>query len=338
MKKALCLLLALAALPLSGCGQRIELAFVAVCLGVDADAEGVTLTVKCPDYTGGRREGGQSGYTTLSARGENWPQAAAALYAAAPVTPQFSQLRQIIVSEASFAFLPPERLFEQIDQLPGVRVHALVTVCPGSAAEQVESLQPEIGRRLSKYLDISLRHYEEQGRLPATSLSGALRDLGGCWRDPVLAYLTDGGGGYAIGAKGVLKLSPEEVQLYRLLRGESQAYALTDGGHDYGVVARGKARCGVKGNTLALEAPVYITYSLYDEAPSPDAALILQEEIAALLRRLQSVGCDALGFGCIAVREFSTLNEWLGSGWHARYAGAEISVIVKSKARQQPLR
>ena len=338
MKKALCLLLIGAMLPFCGCSQRIELAFVAVCLGVDAREDGVTLTVKCPDYTGDKQDGEQSGYTTLSVKGADWPRAVAALYAAAPVTPQFSQLREIIIGEGSFLYMPPERLFACVDQLPGLRVHALVTVCPGSAAGQVESLNPEIGKRLSKYLDISLKHYEQQGVLPATSLSGALRDLGGCWRDPVLAY--SGGGearGYAIGSLGTLLLTPEEVQLYRLIRGESQSYMLASDGRFYGTASRGRARRSVAGNTLILELPVYITYSLYDEPPGPGAALKLQEEIQAFLHRLQSVGCDALGFGCAAVQGFSTLPEWLASGWPQRYAGADIQVVVEGKARQQPL-
>ena len=234
--------------------------------------------------------------------------------------------------------MPAETLFDRIDQLPGLRVHALVTVCPDSAAQRVEGLKPEIGKRLSKYLDISLRHSEEQGMLPATSLSGALRDLGGCWRDPVLAYLgSEDERGYAIGSRGALLLTPQEVQLYRLVRGESQAYTLRDGGHFYGVVSRGSVRRGLAGNTLILEVPAYITYSLYDEPPASSAALKLQEEIASFLRRLQSAGCDALGFGCVAARSFSTLPEWLASDWPQRYAGADIQVVVEAKFRQQPL-
>ena len=71
MKKALILLLSLAVLPLHGCAQRIELAFMAVCLGVDARAAGYTLTVKCPDYGGDDQQGG---YAVLSADGPDWLQ------------------------------------------------------------------------------------------------------------------------------------------------------------------------------------------------------------------------------------------------------------------------
>ncbi|MBQ9197116.1 MAG: hypothetical protein IJ157_07710 [Clostridia bacterium] len=339
MRKTLCLLLFLAMLPLQGCAQRVELAFVAVCLGVDAAEDGVTLTVKCPSYGGGSRQEEKDAYTVLSAQGEDWPRAVAALYAASPVSPQFSQLREIVISRPSFDILLPEELLRCADQLPGIRVHALVTVCPGCAADYIEALKPEIGKRLSKYLDISLRHAEEQGMLPATSLSCALRDLSGPWRDPVLAYADTGKvpQGAAMGSLGITLLTSREVQLYRLLRGESQALLLKSGGRYYGVSARGRAKREVTGSTLLLTVPVYITYSLYDAPPDEEAANQLQSELQSFLRRLQAAGCDALGFGCAAVREYDTLPEWLSSGWESRYRRADAIVRVEARARQQPL-
>ena len=336
MRRFFCVLFS--ALCLSACVPRVELAFMAVCLGVDAGAEGITLTVKCPDYSGGDKKE-SAGYAVLSATGADWPRAVDALYEAAPVSPQFSQLREIMISEDSFRRVPAERLLALIDSLPGIRVHALVTVCAGSAAGTVEKLKPEIGKRLSKYLDIALRHWEEQGAIPATSLSCALRDIDGGWRDPVLAY-TDGesyAGAYALGSAESLLLTPEETQLCRLLRGESQAWRLQYAGHEYGAAARGSAKREVRNGALTLRLPVWITYSLYDAAPDPGAAEALRGEAEALLRRLQAAGCDALGFGCSAVRSYATLPEWLQSGWRARFREAPLRVEVDAKTRQQPL-
>lgn len=334
MKKLLCLLLPL--LLLTGCAGRIELALMAVCLGVDVDAAGVTLTVKSPDYTGEKKEQ-EKGYATLSVRGGDWGQAVAALYAQSPAAPQFGQLREIVISESSFAYLPPQRLLRCVDQLPSLRAHALVTVCPGSAADAVAAMTPGIGKRLSKYLDISLAHFEDQGILPATSLSSALRDLGGPWRDPVLAYAGDNGGGYAIGTAGTLILTGREVQLLRLMKGESQDYLLSFGGGHYGVSLRGRAACRAADDALTLALPVYLTYSLYSDPPAPGAEQALQAEIEALLARLQGIGCDALGFGCQAVRNYPTLPAWLQSDWPQRYRQAAIRVDVQAQARQQPI-
>ena len=331
-------LLLFIALTLCGCAQRVELAFMAVCLGVDVDANGVTLTVKCPDYAGDRKEQ-NAGYTTLSVTGEDWPRAVAALYAACPVTPQFSQLREIVIGETGFAFTPPGRLLDLIDQLPGVRVHALVTVSPGPAAAMVERLQPEIGKRLSKYLDISLRHYEQQGAIPATSLSCALRDLGSPWRDPVLAF-TDGenyAGAYALGPEGALRLTPEETQLYRLIRGESQALLLERGGRYFGAANRGRVKRKIEDDTMILELPVYITYGLADPPPDAGASETLAGKTRALIARLRDAGCDALGFGCEAARGFSTLDAWLQSDWRERYKRMNVRVEVDARPRAQPV-
>ena len=49
MKKRAAALLCLCVLALTGCAGRIELCLMAVCLGVDVEPEGVTLTVKCPE-------------------------------------------------------------------------------------------------------------------------------------------------------------------------------------------------------------------------------------------------------------------------------------------------
>ena len=335
MKKLCCLLLVLPLL--TGCSQRIELAVMAVCLGVDADAEGVTLTLKAPDYSGGKQEG-QNGYATLSGHGADWTRAVADLYARAPAMPQFGQLREIVIGEDALRAIPPKELFASIDSLPSLRVHALVTVCPGSAADRIRAAKPEIGKRMSKYLDISLRYHEQQGNIPATSLGCALRDLTGPWRDPVLAY-SDGetGGGYALGDREAAILSAQEVRLFRLLQGESQDYLLRDGGRYLGVQPRGRAKCRIADGALILTVPVYLTYSLHDDPPRPEAEDALRDAVEALLHRLQAAGCDALGFGCAAARQYGTLTDWLHCGWPDRYRAAPIRVEIDSKVRQQPL-
>ena len=335
MKKALCLLLIACLLPLGGCGNRIELAFMAVCLGVDIDEAGVTLTVKSPDYGSGRK-----GYATLQATGADWTEAVAALYAAAPVTPQFSQLREAVIGAESLNHTDALTLLDRLDQLPGLRAHALVTVCPGRAADLVSAMAPEIGRRLSRYLDMSRQHDAQQGSLPETTLSEALRDLSGPWRDPILDY-GDGAediGGYALGSAGHALLSRQEVQLYRLARGQGQTLLLKAGGQTYGVESRGAPTLRVEADdTLVLHLPVYIAYSLYDAPPGEAAAQALREALTGLIIRLQAAGCDALGFGCQAARRYGTLQQWLAADWPGRYRRASLRVEIDARPRQQPL-
>ena len=337
MKKLLCLLACL--LLLTGCAAHVELNMMAVCLGVDAGEAGVGLTVRAPDYTGSPQEG-QDGYLTLSADGATWEQAVDALYAQAPAALQFGQLREVAVSRAAFERMPPERLLRLIDQLPGIRSHALVTVCPGAAREYVGAMKPKVGKRLSKYLDITLAHAETEGRIPATSLSCAVRDLSGHWRDPILAWTA--GGGYALGTAAGGQLTGSQVQLFRLIRGEKQNYRLLWQGRACGVSPRGAAQLTVETengqDTLRLYLPVTLTYSVYEDPPAPGAEEALRGEVEELLKALQAFGCDALGFGCQAVRGYATLPEWLNSDWPRRYrqaaARVELDVLLRQEAER----
>lgn len=325
MKKLLILLLIL---PLTGCVGRIELSTMAICLGLDGDADGVTLTVKFPDYSDS-----PDGYKLASARGDTWEEAVSALYAAAPASLHFGQLREVVIGQGAFDFYAPCDLLSWADQLPGMRSHALMAVCPGTAQAYIADMQPAIGKRLSKYLDIALSHIEAEGRIPATALSCAVRDLSGPWRAPLLAWTE--GGAYALGEGERGLLTAEQVQLFRLITGESQQYRL----QGLGCSLRGRARLAVDTEngqeTLYLRLPVMLTYSVYQNPPAPGAEEILRQQITDFLRRLQALGCDALGFGCVAVRAYDTLAAWLQSGWPERFRRAEVRVEVEAEYRQE---
>ena len=80
---------------------------------------------------------------------------------------------------------------------------------------------------------------------------------------------------------------------------------------------------------------------------SGDAALILegmdgaltadalQGEIRDVLVRLQSLGCDALGFSAAAAGQFLTLEAWEGRGLSAAYADAEIEVRLSVRCLEE---
>ena len=325
MKKLLILLIVL---PLAGCVSRIELSTMAICLGIDGDGSGIALTVKFPDYSDG-----PDGYKVLSAQGEDWDAAVSALYAAAPASLHFGQLREVVIGQGAFDYYAPGDLLAWADQLPGMRSHALTAVCPGTARAHIEGMQPAIGKRLSKYLDIALSHIEAEGRIPATALSCAVRDLSGPWRAPLLAWTE--GGAYALGIRQRGLLTAEQVQLFRLITGESQQYRL----QGLGCAPRGRAHLAVETengqDTLLLRLPVTLTYSVYENPPAPGAESALRQQVTDLLRRLQTLGCDALGFGCAAVRQYDTLAAWLQSGWPERFCQADVRVEVDARYRQE---
>lgn len=342
MKKALCLLLCLAAaLSCAGCAERVELCLMVISLGVDVDENGVTITLKAPNYAA-EDGGGPKGYLTLTAAGADWALAEKQLQEVAPMCIRFGQLREVVISLASLDFWPLEKTLRSIDQLPNVRSHALVVAVPGRAQAFIEAQEPMLGKRLSKYLDITLTHYEQQGQIPTTSLADAVRDLCGAWRDPLLAYAdldSAYAGALAVGTRGRLLLSGDEVQLYRLMTGQGQTLLFRHENRTYGAEPRGAARLSLQKqngrDVLVLRLPLTIAYSLYDSAPAVDVATPLEARFAAVLKKLQSVGCDPLGFGCQAVRAYTTLLQWQSGDWPARYAAADVQVEVEAVYRQQ---
>ena len=374
MKRVLCALLC-ALLPLlCGCSDGLDLSLMIVSMGVDVSENGVVVTIKAPDYTGksaaGQDDGGGQEYLTLSAAGVDWPHALAALSGSTPRTLRFSQLREVVISLDSLQAVRLQDMLSQIGQLQNIRSQAVLVLCREDARTFLKQQQPQIGKRLSKYLDATLENYDRQGYIPSTTLAAVLRDLNGSWRAPLIPYASlnvyddlsapkpgqpldvqsgdlprqgastaEYVGGVAMSPDGTYTiLTGYEVQLYHLIVGEPQSLFFSVGDRYYS--ARWKKphrlRAEEKGgrSVLTLELPVIIEYSIFSGEPEAGVTAFLEAEISGLVHKLQAADCDALGFGSVAVRRFSTLYAWNAYGWHDRYRQADIVVEVKAQLRQ----
>ena len=374
MKRALCALLC-ALLPLlCGCSDGLDLSRMIISMGVDVTENGVVATIKAPDYTGksaaGQDDGGGQEYLTLSAAGVDWPHALAALSGSTPRALRFSQLREVVISLDSLQTVRLQDILSQVGQLQNIRSQAVLVLCRDDARTFLQQQQPQIGKRLSKYLDATLENYDQQGYIPSTTLAAVLRDLSGSWRAPLITYASlnvydnldapqpgqpldvEGGdlprqgastaeyvGGVAIGANGDYTiLTGYEVQLYHLIIGEPQSLFFAFGDRYYSAKWKKPHRLRIEEkdsrSVLTLELPVIIEYSIFSGEPEAGVTAFLEAEISGLMHKLQSVDCDALGFGSVAARRFATLYEWNAYGWHDRYREADIVVEVKAQMRQ----
>lgn len=59
------------------------------------------------------------------------------------------------------------------------------------------------------------------------------------------------------------------------------------------------------------------------------ADVLITDEILRLLSTLQSMQCDALGFGSMAVRDYLTLDDWENSRWKETYAAAQVKADIR---------
>ncbi len=373
MKKLLALLLIFClCFPLGGCTHRLDLCLMVVAIGIDLSDTDIRITVKSPDYSAGEKGGGEeggAGYLTLSSTGVDWSHAYMQLVSTAPLSLRFGQLREVVVSQSSLDRMPLKQLLGFVDHLQNVRSHAMVIICREDAKTFVENQTPAIGKRLSKYLDLSLQQHERSGLIPTTTLGSALRDMACNWSDPLFAYaalsggeqppaqgeplsLTGGDvssdgekdaqyvGALAMGCAGEYTLlTGFETQLYHLIIGKDQQLLFQLGAHYYAAKPRGNARMRIEKtggkDTLVLSLPVTVIHSLYAGMPGDGAAAFLEAEIVALIKKLQSVGCDALGYGSLAVRSYDTLYQWQASAWPERYRDAEVRVEVSVRCRQE---
>ena len=334
----------------------------------------ITIKAPNYGATGGGAGGdskGDENYLNLSVTGKTWEHAMSLLNAAAPRTLRFGQLREIVIGAQTAQQSQLAAILTQIDILQNVRTHAQVIVCDGEAQAFIARQKSAIGKRLSTYLDVTLDSLRLKGYIPTATLSALIRDLHCTWRDPLIAYAafqyhagnenaqtdrpvdqlagtlprsgTDMGeyvGALAVGAQGQRTLlTGYEVQLYHLLMGEKQSMALGVDEEYFNITARGgrKMRIVKEENReiLYLYLPVTAEYPAFRDDPREDVAQRLQTEAEALIRTLQSGGCDALGYGCIAVRTYKTAFEWDAADWPARYQNADVRVEVDVVFRQQ---
>ena len=60
----------------------------------------------------------------------------------------------------------------------------------------------------------------------------------------------------------------------------------------------------------------------------------LTMDVQAMIRHLQALRCDGLGFGCAAVRQFLTVQAWESLHWRELYEEAQVVVDLSLFCRE----
>lgn len=314
--------------------------------------------------------GDQMGYLTLSATGNNFADALELLMATTPRSLNFCQVREVVISRDLAQTEECAQILQQLYALPRMHTQALVVVCQEDAKAFVEAQKPYVGSRLSRYIEVSINNYAGKGFVPTTSLSQAVRDMGFGWQDPLLilgalpseespspregnVLDVDVGklqatsvnavklfGAAATDGKKVSgALTGYEMALIHLVRGNAPSLSLPDEqGFSLSLRARAPARLTVEEGEKPVLRIVLMCEVQYNAPHPPDGEKIrqqLEEDIAAMVQKLQSMRCDALGFGGRMVHRFATVQEWDAFQWREKYARADVQVDVQLRLKKE---
>lgn len=316
-------------------------------------------------------EGGdQGGYLLLDATGRGFSEAMALLHATTPRNLNFSQVREVVIGEKAARSADFANLLLRIDELPRMRGAAAVIICKGEGNAFAKAQKPYVGTRLSRYAETTLANYAGKGFTPNTSLSEGIRDLAFGFRDPLFVY----GGvndfrspqtpekGALNGAPGSLSrqngdgielfgaaatdgvcvngfLTGYEVALLHLINGSVHSLDIQlEEDIPLMIYARTPATLSVRLD----RRPAVLEISLLCEVHHPPGFPPDEEKLArkitadlkGALTHLQSLRCDGLGFGNIAVRQFGTVADWERLGWRDVYARAQTEITLFLQYRE----
>lgn len=267
------------------------------------------------------------GYMTVTGEGATFSAALSTMDAAAPMRINLSQLRLLAadVDLARNGELPA--LLSTLADCHDMRLQCAVTLTDAPVKDVAEALKPAAGARLSKALDLMLTARVEQGAILPAALADVLRM--GERQSPVLAALSLEGqelilaGGYTMeGAP----LMPDEIPFLSLLLGHAKSLQLDlPGGSAVVRDASVRTRLSEDLTTASVEVNLSATASSFTEDGLEQA---LADALLALLTRLSSVGCDALGLGRQAILHTRDMASWHALNWLETYRRIRWEVAV----------
>ena len=358
---------------LTGCAPRqLEEELLVIALTVDRNEAGdVTVSVKAPRSAASGGDEAGDHYLMVEASGHTFSDALTMLNAATPRPLNFSQSREVIIGERAAKQENFARLLQQIDALPRFRCSAAVIVCKGEATAFSKAQKPYVGTRLSRYTETTLNNYAGKGFTPDTTLCDGVRDLGRGFCDPLFILgavndfsavspehdenALDSSAGElprqsaeavevfgAAATDGVCVsgyLTGYEMALLHLMEGHVEALSLRDEQDNVlRVLAARPAEIKVdfSREPLLLSVRVFCEGQYTPGHPVNEAFIagLLREDITAMLHHLQSLRCDGFGFGCHAVRQFLTVQDWEQAHWREAYCQAAIDVQVELRCME----
>jgi hypothetical protein len=318
----LCALLLLL-FPLTGCSASSgEKQIFPICLSLDRLPDRrIQLAVQVSSMA---QEGG---YTVFTAAGDSFAQTLEILSASMPYPLHFGQLRLCLLGWDLVGGGALGPVLEPLGQLDTISPDAAVFAVMGNAAQAMAAQKPDLGVRLSTYLDQLLTRLEQEKLTPGLTLWDVLHQLGDGQGDPLLGLCAlnsrmaaqSGGeqqapsalpalsgmkqtGSIAIGEPSPGAELPPALTAGDLPRdgGNPVEYvgcAAVGGGQVTGILTAAETRL-----LLTLRQQATVTCTGADQAEIAVPVHLYTEETVQLVTKIQQLSCDALGVRAAAAK------------------------------------
>lgn len=327
---ALCLLLFL-----TGCSAASgEKQIFPICMSMDRLTDGrLQLAVQVSLMGSGKSDE----YAIFTAAGDSFGQTLEILGASMPYPLHFGQLRLCMVGYSLAVEGELDALLMPLYRLYTVNPRAAVMVCMGSAAQTMAAQKPDLGVRLSTYLDQLLARLRQEKLTPPETLRDVVRMLQTGRMDPLLGLcaLNTAAGPDDAGSTGSGSAQSAAQPVFgpsgRIAIGEPSpgddlppdmtAGSLPRKGGNpveyIGCAAVGHGR--VTGTLTALETRMALTlrqegrvsHVTQQEAwvTLPPTKNLELSQVGQLVTKCQQMGCDLLGVTAAYARENPTFSE-----------------------------
>lgn len=354
MLPILCALLLL--LSLTGCSASSgEKQIFPICMSLDRlPDQRIRLAVQVSSMTE------EDGYTVFSAAGDSCAQALEILGASMPYPLHFGQLRLCLLGWGLVGGGELAPVLRPLAQLDTISPDAAVFAVMGDAAEAMAAQQPDLGVRLSTYLDQLLTRLEQEKLTPGLTLWDVLHQLGGGQGDPLLGLCAlnprmaaesskeQQQAGQPAGAAALPALSGSKqsgsIAIGEPSPGEKLPPALTagdlprDGGNPVEYVGCAAVGGGfVTGTLTAAETRLLLTLRQQAKVTCTDAGHaeiavpvhLYTDETIQLVTKMQQLSCDALGVEAAAAKLFSKAQQQDSPLPSARFAAMGLTITLK---------
>lgn len=243
---------------------------------------------------------------------------------------------------------------------------AIVVVTPDDAGDFVRRQHALLGVRLSKYLRVLFEHFSEIDTIPPKAeLSSVIAAMLSQTSDAAAVYAAGNdfsstlvlpgasdidrlpghlprtspaqneylGSAVFSGAKMTGVLTGSETATLCLLMGEAKTRTSVIDGALYKTNVRTKVRRAIEDDgTLSVDIALNLTLTAGENTRTDaDIAAEIERSAVNLIKKLQSMGSDALGFGNIAIRGSLDIPSWEARNWPLLYTQSPVRVTARAR-------